>query len=103
MAGSRKLIVEIIGDSSSLEKAFRKSTTASESWSHKIGRAAKAAAIGIGVVAVAAGGLAFAIGKQAVSAAANLQQSIFATNRIFGRSAAGIRKWSQNLADSMGL
>ena len=105
---SRKLIVEIVGDSSSLEKAFKKSAKDTKKFSAEIS--------GIGNTATRAfGGVAAALGvglgldklvdglRSSVNAASDLQEQVGKVDVVFGASAKQIEEWSKTTATAFGL
>lgn len=102
--GSRKLIVEIIGDSSSLEKSFLRSGKAAQGFTAQITSTSKAvrnafAAVGV-TVGVAAGVDQI---RKTVAAASDLEEQLNKSNVVFGRSAANIQAWSETTAQAFGL
>jgi hypothetical protein len=96
---SRKLIVEIVGDSRSLDRAFKKSNAAASGFGSKMKHIGALAAAGIAVGV----GAAIAFGVKAVKAANSLQESMFRVNRVFGKSAGMIRTWSMTTANALGI
>jgi hypothetical protein len=100
---ARKIQVEIIGDSSSLERAFKRSGSAADSFSGKLTSAGRSAAKGIATAGVAASALAVTIGVKSVQAAANLGEQISKTGVVFGQSAKAIHKWATTTAGSIGI
>jgi hypothetical protein len=103
VAFERKLVIPIIGDARSFERAIKKSIHASDRFNSKLGRIAKGAAIA-GLAAVGAGtAMGVAFGVKAVHAAINLTESLRQVNTVFGKSAPMIRRWGTHSARSLGL
>lgn len=112
---ARKIEVEIVGDASSLERAFRRASNSARGFDQNIdqaGRGALAASVrfrGLGrYVAFASGaflgGAGFVTGaKAAVESASNLNEQIAKTNVVFGDSAEEVRSWARTSATAMGL
>lgn len=69
----------------------------------KVEMAAKAVAVGLAAVTVAAGTVAFKLGKESVKAASDLNETMSKSDRIFGKNAAEMRKWSTTSAKAFGL
>lgn len=108
---TRKLVVELVGDSRSLERAFARSSKASDNFSRGLSRNATTgrkvfigwgtairtafAAVGVGAVVAAV--------KQTVDAASGLNEEINKSQVIFGRSSAAIVNWSETTANAIGL
>ena len=104
MAGSaRKIGVEIVGDASSIMRAFHRAGKAGEGFGHKMGRIAKGVGLGLLGLGTTATVAFTDLAIHSVKAAASLQQSMFRLNVAFGKNAAGVRAWSESLANSMGL
>ncbi len=112
---ARKLIVEIVGDTSSVEKAFRKTEAGAKNLDKEVGQTARGAIVGTGAFRSMGRSVAFASGaflggagfiaavKTSVGAASNLNEQTSKANVVFGESAASVEKWSQTTVNSMGL
>lgn len=112
---ARKLIVEILGDASSLEKSYRRSAQATDKFGRNIertGRGAVAASLSfkglgrsIGFASGAfIGGAGFIAGaKASVAAASSLNEQQSKTNAVFLQSAKAVTDWSKTTVNSMGL
>lgn len=109
---ARKLIVEIVGDASSLERTFRRSAASAKSWDRDIGRAGRGAITasvgfrGLGrSVAFASGaflggaGIVSAI-KSTVSAAEESQRVLAQTRVAVERSHESWTKYSKAIRDA---
>jgi hypothetical protein len=96
---AKKLVVEIVGDSSSLEKAFKSSASASNSLGKtfvSLGKVAALAGAAIGVAAVV--GI-----KKSVEAASSLEESINAVNVVFGKASKQVLAFGRGAAQEVGL
>lgn len=112
---ARKLVVEIVGDASSLDRSFKKAGDSAKKFDNQMGAATRGGLAAAGAFKGMGRSLAFASGgflsgaaitaglKSSVSAASDLEQQIGKTNVVFGESAAAVQEWSQTLADSFGL
>lgn len=116
---SRKLIVEIVGDSSSLEKAFKRSERSAQKFQRTMTKTDNVmtrkrrlpgggARLGGGIGIRGGAGLLASVGvtaelKRSVSAASDLEQQIGKTNVVFGKSGAAVNDWAKTLANSFGL
>ncbi len=95
----RTLRVEIIGDASSLNKAFGKAANAGDGLGKSLGKLAK-----VGIAAGVALGAGLAVGaKKSIDAASNLQEQINKTNVVFAKNGSEVLKWSKGLETSFGL
>jgi hypothetical protein len=102
----RKLIVQILGDSRSLERAFGRSTRASKAFGDQMGKSARVLRSGITTagIAAAAGVGAFTIGAtKAVRAASDLNEAINKTDVVFAGNAKAIQAWSETTANALGI
>ncbi len=110
-----ELIVRVIGDTSQLEKGFKRAQKATGNLEKDLGRSSRGAIAGslafkgLGrSVAFASGaflggaGLAAAL-KSSIDAASNLNEQISKTNVVFGRSAEEVKAWSETSASALGL
>lgn len=88
--------VAIVGDNSSLQRSLSESRSGLASFGAAVGRIAVAAGI------AAAGGLAI-LGKASIDAAAEAEQSIGATETVFGKFADTVIRQSQRAATGLGL
>src|SRR5262245_12096009 len=103
MAFERKLVIPIIGDARSFEKAIAKSIKASDNFSSRLGRIVKSGALA-GIAAIGAGtAIAIGFGVKAVRAAVSLQESMFAVHRTFHRGAKIITEFSETTANALGI
>lgn len=111
----KKIIVEILGDSRSLENAYRRSSKAGKQWGQDISHVGRGIAVaqvgfrGLGrSVAFASAGFLAGAGissglKAIVSDASDLNEQVNRSNVVFGKSAANIAAWSKTTADSFGI
>ncbi len=112
---ARKLIVEIVGDTSSLEKSFRQTEAATNKFDRSLGQTTRGAIVGTGAfrslgrsVAFASSGFIGGVGlvaamKASVSAASNLNEQTSKTAVVFGQSAGEVERWSNTAVNAMGL
>lgn len=103
---SRKLVVEIVGDSRQLDRTFQHSTRNAKKFERSMqvalgGGGIRGLAGRGGPVGIAAGtaGLAF---LKTTKAASDLNEEITKTRTIFGAAAQGIEAWSKTTADAIG-
>lgn len=96
MAGNAEVKVAIVGDDSDLQRSLSGSQSKLSSFGKTIGKVALAAG------AAAAVGLA-ALGKASVDAASDAQQSLGATETVFGRFAGNVIRTSNQAANAVGL
>lgn len=92
---TRKLTVQILGDSRSLERAFRSSERAGANFGRSVKTAGVLAAAGIAAFTVTAG--------KTVRAASNLAEQINKSSVVFGANAAAVEDWSKTTAKSFGI
>lgn len=100
---ARKIQVEIIGDSRSVEKAFRRSGQSADKFNAKIHKSGIGMAKALAGIGVAAGGLAIVLGVKSVKAASNLGEQINKTNIVFGKGAKMIQRFARTTASSFGI
>ncbi len=112
---ARTLFIEIVGDTSSVEKAFKKTAAGAKNLDREVSQTARGAIVGSGAFRSMGRSVAFASGaflggagliaatKASVSAASNLAEQTSKTNVVFGQSGATVKRWSQDTVESMGL
>ena len=99
----RRLEVVIAGDAKGLSKVFGQVERQSKSFGSSIGNAARGLVV-FGGAAVAAGAIAgVALGKTAINAASDLNESISKVGVVFGKTTPIIEEWSKTSAEAMGL
>jgi len=98
MAGSRRSVISVLitGDNSGLNRSLEDSQSRLASFGKAAGKAMAAAGVAIA-------GASVIIGRQAVNAASDLEESINAINVVFGEAAEGMLKLSETAATSVGL
>lgn len=108
---ARKLVVEIIGDSSSLEKAFARSGKSAARFNRELTSGATrtravftnmAGMVGPILATLGAAGVVVGL-KNAVDAASDLNEQLSRSNVLFGASAKEIDDWSKTTATSFGV
>lgn len=106
MAGKQSIKISVTADT----KRFRSEMSKIGQAEGGVGKLKQGfSALGIGMKGLAAGAvgfgatMAFALGKQAVSAASNLQQSMGAVDDVFKSSAKQVHAYAQKAADAVGL
>ncbi|HEY7824152.1 MAG TPA: hypothetical protein VIG24_15025 [Acidimicrobiia bacterium] len=93
---SSVISVLITGDNSQLSGALNESSS-------RIGDFGKKAGIALAAVGAAVGAAAFTIGRRAVDAASDLEESINAVNVTFNEAAEGIQNLASEAATAVGL
>ena len=106
MAGKQSIKISVTADT----KRFRSEMSKIGQAEGGVGKLKQGfSALGIGMKGLAAGAVGFgatmalALGKQAVSAASNLQQSMGAVDDVFKSSAKQVHAYAQKAADAVGL
>ena len=97
MAFERKLVIPIIGDSRSFERAIKRSINASHRFDSRMGRMGKMAAFGLAGAASAAGGLGIALGISAVKEASKFEQAMSRIRGLAGQSQKQVETWGNQL------
>jgi hypothetical protein len=110
-----RLVVEVVGDVSALEKSFARASRDSSKFGRDMersGRSARTATVGFvglgralaptAAALLGAGGLIVGL-KQSVDAASNLNEQTAKTEVVFGRAAKGVEDWSKTTSSAMGL
>ena len=109
---ARELAVKIVGDSSSLERAFARSERSAKRFNRGIESSSKRATSAFrgvaGGLAIATGGLLTAAGisagvKKAVDSASSLNEEISKTSVIFPQSQQAIIAWAETTANAFGI
>jgi hypothetical protein len=108
---ARKISVEIVGDSRSLERAFARSSRSAQRFQATVtgaSRGARTAFAGVGAALGAVGvglGLREAIQglKATVNAASALNEQMNRNRVVFGRSAAAVADWAETADTAIGL
>lgn len=110
-----ELVVRVIGDTSQLEKSFKRAQKATGGLERDLGRTGRGAAAatigfkGLGrSIAFASGaflgGAGFAAAAQAsVESASNLSEQLSKTTQVFGSSSGAVKDWSETSASAFGL
>lgn len=98
MGGSRKLVVEILGDAKGLAASLGESEGHLGKFGSAIGGMAKTAAIGFAAVGIGA----IAAAKPLIGAATDLAESMSKVDVVFGDSAKEIKEWSESSAFAFG-
>ena len=97
MAFERKLVVPIIGDSRSFERAIKRSVNASKHFDSRMGRMSKGAILGLTGMATAATGLGVAFGVQSVKAAVSFETALSRIVGLAGQSQKQVKSWGEQL------
>lgn len=110
---ARRLEVQIVGDSTSLERAFAKSSRSAAKFQRDMSRAGRAGGrpgggpfmgdVLKGMVAFAGATTAFEVMKEGVQGAVDLQKQVQRLDVVFGESSKSIEDWSKTTAESMGV
>lgn len=112
---ARKLVVEIVGDTSALEKSYRRAEKSTTSFGKSLNQATRgglAATVsfkGLGrSLAFASGTFLGASGfvavtEQAIDAASDLNEQLSKTRVVFGRSSRGVVAWSKTTSSAFGI
>jgi hypothetical protein len=98
MAG-RKIEVQIVGDSRSLDRAFRSASGSARGFGSAALGAGRSVALGLGA-GLAAAALA---AKKTADAASNLGESVNAVNVVFGKAATQVHEFSRKAGAEAGL
>lgn len=96
---ARKLEVEIVGDASSLSRAFGKASDSAGGFGSTLAKVGKVAAVAGAAIGA---GMAVGIGKS-IRAASDLNESINAVNVVFGKAAKQVLAFSEDAASKAGL
>ncbi len=100
---ARKIQVEIVGDSKSVERAFARSGKAADNFQGKVVKSTGAIGRKMAYLGGAAAGLAIVLGVKSVKAASNLGEQINKTNVVFGKGAKMIQRFARTTASSFGI
>ncbi len=100
MAG-HTVTISVLADTKQFARAFK--NLSNETGLSKLGRGVKALgkAVAVGGAAAAVG--AVALGKKAVGAASDLQQSVGAVDAVFKQNAGTVHAWAKSAAQDLGL
>lgn len=97
--GLRTIRVRLLGDSKGLDRAADRGQKQLSKWQRGFRRFGRAAGVGLAV----AGAAAVKLGKDAVAAASDLNETVNKSNTIFGSNAKAMQKWAAGAAKNMGL
>jgi hypothetical protein len=105
---ARRISVEIVGDASSLERAFAKSSKSARQFDRSMDKTSRNTRRSFGglhrTIGASIAGVGFAaLVKESVTAASDLEQQVSKTNVVFGESAQAVEAWAKTLASSFGL
>ena len=112
---ARSLVVNIVGDSTSLDRALKKSQKSVDTFGRNVNRSSRGAIAASGAFSSMGRSIAFASGsfltgagliavlKSSTTAAIDLEQQISKTNVVFAESGKEVTDWSKTLASAFGL
>ena len=100
----RQLVVRIVGDDKSLQRAFKSSEKSTKSFQGRMDAVGTSTRGVFAAAGVAVGATAFtaALGEM-ITDASNLQEQMSKNQQVFGDSARTIEAWSQTTAQSFGI
>ena len=101
-ATSRALTLKLLADISDFTKGLDQSQKQVQSTGDKIAAFGKKAGLALAAAGVAAGAFAVKFGKDAISAASDLNETIAKTGELFGDSTAEIEKFAESAATRLG-
>lgn len=102
MAGIPKVKISFDADYSELKKGVKGAQQEVQSFGDKVGEFGKKAAAAFAVAAVAAGAMAVKIGKEAITAASDLAETVSKVGVLFGDSAKEVEAFAETAAMSLG-
>jgi hypothetical protein len=102
MAGIPKVKISFDADYSELKKGVKGAQGEVESFSSKVADFGKKAAAAFAVAAVAAGAMAVKIGKEAITAASDLAETVSKVGVLFGDSAKQVEAFAETAAVKLG-
>src|SRR5262245_24247321 len=105
---ARDLVIKIVGDSSSFERALRRSSSDAKRFEMSItgiGRSMRGAFAGAATAVGVGFGAAAAVDqlKSMVNAASDLNEQVGKTKVVFGASSDAVTEWSKTLATTFAL
>ena len=100
---ARDIRVELVGDSSKLERAFKRGEKSAAGFNASLTRLNRPAGGLKGIGGIFAAGTTAAAIRDTVNAASDLNEEIGKTDVVFGRSAASVEEWAQTTADAFGV
>lgn len=115
MARDRQIVVQVIGDSSSLERSFKRSESAARGFDRSMGQTIRGTLAGSGAIrglgrslAFASAGFLSAAGtvtliRSSIKAASDLTEEISKANVVFRGSERQVAEWSEHLSSAFGL
>lgn len=95
--------ISILGDASSANRAFSSASSNASTMGSRVGKAGKALGVAVAAGAAVAGAAAIKFGVDSVKAASDAQQSLGATQTVFGKYADTVIKRSEQAATAIGL
>ena len=99
---SRALTLKLLADITDFTKGLNQSQKQVQSTGDKISAFGKKAGLALAAAGVAAGAFAVKFGKDAISAASDLNETIAKTGELFGDSTAEIEKFAESAASRLG-
>jgi hypothetical protein len=99
---SRALTLKLLADISDFTKGLNSSQKVAQSTGDKIAAFGKKAGLALAAAGIAAGAFAVKFGKDAISAASDLNETIAKTGELFGESTAEIEKFAESAATRLG-
>ena len=112
---AQELVVRIVGDATSLDRATKKAQKSVNTFDRNVGRMSRGTVAASGAFSSMGRSIAFASGsflgaagltavmRSSVTAAIDLEQQIGKVNVVFAESGKEVQDWSKSLASSFGL
>lgn len=97
MAGSRRITIEVVGDSTSGQRALGQLDRAGQKTESRFASMAKTVGL------IGAGTAILAFGRNAVNAAADTGEAINKVDVVFGQSSAVVKKFAEDSAKNLGI
>ncbi len=101
-----KVFNNVAQNSQRMGEGVKKSSTAlsvAATMARGAAKAFKVLAVGAATATAAAGVVAVKVGKDVVTAATDMNETMSKSNTIFGKNAAAMLKWSENSAEALGM
>lgn len=95
--------ISILGDASSANRAFSSASSNANTMGSRVGKAGKALGVAVAAGAAVAGAAALKFGVDSVKSASDAQQSLGATETVFGKYAQTVIKRSDQAATAIGI
>lgn len=102
MSASRTLKLQLLADTDKFASGLKSADRQTQGFGDKLKSFGKKAGVALAAIGVAAGAMAYKIGKDAIGAASDLNETLSKSNAVFGETGAAMERWADGAAEGFG-